>query len=266
MKLATAVKYGLGLGTLLSCQDGFKGVDAGCVSWPACGGCYVCAPDYDTQQCGSTFAGDLTPSKDRRKLEEGASGVEGQVVIGIGSLGNNTAEQFIATNATNFPKGSLNGTLGVAIPDSEDCTTEAYGRALPFQLKDPVEYVVNEPTGRIGGKDGWLKQSISENQDANSSLPISLADLISGVETEYGLAAYLLGPDKELLGCAQLKQVDDDTATKYYELLFGPSDDEVVKADTASSGSKKSGVFVFASASAIAAVGFAVALGEVLAL
>jgi len=67
------------------------------------------------------------------------------------------------------------------------------------------------------------------------------------------------------LGCAHLKKVDEDTATAYYELIFGSSEEEaVVKADTASSGSKKSGVFVFASA--IAAVGIAVVLGEVLAL
>jgi hypothetical protein len=263
MKLATAVKYGLGLGTaLLSYQDGFKGVDAGwnpgdpidgCLPWCIhcdwCGGC-LCISE-----------GDIDSNKDgTRKLEEGgASGVVGKVVIG--RLDNTATELFVATNATNFPKGSLNGTLKVAIPDSEDCTTKAYGRALPFSLNN----VFNE-LGGIGGKNGWLKESISEVQGANSTLPVSLTDLLSGVETEYGLAAYLLGSDKELLGCAHLKQVDDDTATKYYELLFGPSDDEVVKADTASSGSKKSGVFVFASASAIAAVGFAVALGEVLAL
>jgi hypothetical protein len=210
--------------------------------------------------------GDIDSNKDgTRKLEEGgASGVVGKVVIG--RLDNTTTELFVATNATNFPKGSLNGTLKVAIPDSEDCTTKAYGRALPFPLNNPVEYVFNE-LGGIGGKNGWLKESISEVQGANSTLPVSLTDLLSGVETEYSLAAYLLGSDKELLGCAHLKQVDDeDTAAEYSELLFGPSDDEVVKADTASSGSKKSGVFVFASASAIAAVGFAVALGEVLAL
>jgi hypothetical protein len=187
--------------------------------------------------------------------------VEGQVVIG--NLGN-TTEHFVATNATNFPKGSLNGTLSVAIPDSEDCTTEAYGKALTFPLNDPVSYVVNE-FGRIGDKDGWFKQSISENQDANSSLPISLADLTSGVEPEYSLAAYLLSSDEELLACANLKKVGEDTAVKYYELIFGSSEEEAaVKADTASSGSKKSGVFVFASA--IAAVGIAVVLGEVLAL
>jgi len=215
--------------------------------------------------CSPQSEGDIDSNKDgTRKLEEGgASGVVGKVVIG--RLDNTATELFVATNATNFPKGSLNGTLKVAIPDSEDCTTKAYGRALPFPLNNPVEYVFNE-LGGIGGKNGWLKESISEIQGANSTLPVSLTDLLSGVETEYGLAAYLLGSDKELLGCAHLKQVDDDTATKYYELLFGPSDDEVVKADTTSSGSKKSGVFVFASASAIAAVGFAVALGEVLAL
>ncbi len=182
----------------------------------------------------------------------------------IGSHGNTTIEHFVATNATNFPKGSLNGTLRVAIPDSVNCTTEAYGKALPFPLNNPVKYVVNE-LGGIGDNNGWLKQSISEIQDANTTLPVSLADLISGVETEYGLAAYLLSPEEELLGCALLKQLDDeDTAAEYYELLFGLSDEQAAKAETASSGSKKSGVFVFVSA--IAAVGIAVALGQVLAL
>ena len=187
--------------------------------------------------------------------------MEGQVVIG--SLGN-TTEHFVATNATNFPEGSLNGTLRVAIPDSEDCTTEAYRRASTFPLNVPVEFVIDN-LGRIGGKDGWFKQSISEVQDANTTLPVSLADLISGVESEYGLATYLLSSEEELLGCAHLKKVDDeDTAAKYYELIFGSSDEQVVKGDTTSSGSKKSGVFVFASA--IAAVGTAVILSEVLAL
>ena len=175
----------------------------------------------------------------------------------------NTTEHFVATNATNFPKGSLNGTLKVAIPDSKDCTTEAFKKALEFPLNDPVSYVVNE-LGKIGGKDGWFKQSISESQGANSTLPVSLADITSGVETEYDLAAYLLSSDNELLGCANLKQVDGDTAAKYYELFYGLNEEEAVKEDTASSGSKKSGVFVFASA--IAAVGIAVALGEMLAL
>jgi hypothetical protein len=204
--------------------------------------------------CSPQYSGDFQ-SSDRRKLEEGASGVEGKVVLG--NLGN-TTEHFVATNATNFPKGSLNGTLSVAIPDSEDCTTEAYGKALTFPLNDPVSYVVNE-FGRIGGKDGWLKQSISEIQGMNSTLPISL------VETEYGLAVYLLSSEEELLACASLKKLDEDMAVKYYELLYGPSEEEaVVKEDTTSSGSKKSGVFVFVSA--IAAVGIAVVLGEVLAL
>ncbi len=126
-----------------------------------------------------------------------------------------------------------------------------------------VKYVIDN-FGRIG-EDGWLKKRISEIQDANTTLPVSLADLINGVKPEYGLAAYLLSSDEELLGCAYLKKVDDeDMAAKYYELIFGTSGDEVVKADTTSSGSKKGGVFVFASA--IAAVGIAVVLGEVLAL
>ncbi len=197
----------------------------------------------------------------RRKLEKGASGVEGKVLVG--NLGNTTAELFVATNATKFPKGSLNGTLRVAIPGSVDCTTEAYGRASKFPLKVPVKFIVNN-LGRIG-KDGWLKKCISAIQDANTALPVSLADLISGVESEYGLAVYLLSSEEELLACAgPFKVLDEDMTAEYDELLFGSSEEEVVKADTTSSASSKSGVFVFASA--IAAVGIAVVLGEVIAL
>jgi hypothetical protein len=248
---------------LLSSQGGLKGVDATC--------CPGCPPDWCQMNGPDSVvvaAGDWESSNGRRKLldlKEGASGVEGKVVVGNrASNTTTTTELFVATNAANFPKGSLSGTLRLAIPDSKDCTTEAYKKALAFQLNDPVEYVVNEPAGRIGGKDGWLKQSISKIQGANSTLPVSLTDLISGVETEYSLAAYLLSSDEELLACANLKKVDEDTAAEYYELFYGSSDGEAVKGDTASSGSKKSGVFVFASA--IAAVGIAVVLGEVLAL
>ncbi len=155
-------------------------------------------------------------------------------------------------------------TLRVAIPDSEDCTTEAYGNASTFPLKVPVSFIVNN-LGRIVGKDGWLKERITEIQDANTTLPVSLADLISGVKSEYGLAVYLLSSEEELLACAgPFKVLDEDMSAEYYELIFGPSEEEVVKADTTSSASNKSGVFVFVSA--IAAVGIAVVLGEVFTL
>ncbi len=96
------------------------------------------------------------------------------------------------------------------------------------------------------------------------SLPVSLADLINGVKSEYGLAVYLLSSEEELLGCALLKQLDDAVASMYSEMFNGSSDEEAVKKDTTLSGSKKSGVFVLVYA--IAAVGIAVALGEVLTL
>ncbi len=75
---------------------------------------------------------------------------------------------------------------------------------------------------------------------------------------------YLLSSGEELLACANLKKVDEDTAAEYDELLFGSSEEEAFKEDTTSAGSKQNGIFVFVSA--IAAVGIAVALGEVLAL
>ena len=90
---------------------------------------------------------------------------------------------------------------------------------------------------------------------------MSLAELISGDESEHSLAVYLLSGDEELLGCAFLKKLDEDAAAEYNELFNGPS--EVAVKDDTSSGSKN-GLFVFVSI--IAAVAIAVVLGDVLAM
>ena len=48
-----------------------------------------------------------------------------------------------------------------------------------------------------------------------------MAELINGGESEHSLAVYLLSADEELLGCAFLKKLDEDTAALYDELLNG---------------------------------------------
>ena len=193
----------------------------------------------------------------------------------MGTTGDNGL--FVATNATNFPQGSINGTLIVGISDLQECTPEARDNSLLFELNMPVTFNINELGMIEGANGGWFAQPIRE-LEGNSTLPVSLASLINGVAdlvsevaanlfnidtSKYGLAVYHLSSDDELLGCAFLKKHDEDKAAEYDALLNGLSEDqEAVMAKEAPSSGSKIGVFV----SAIAAVGIAVVLGDVLAL
>ena len=186
---------------------------------------------------------------------------------------------FVATNATNFPQGITNGTLIVGISDLQECTPEARDNSLLFELNMQVAFNINELGMIEGANGGWFAQPIRE-LEGNSTLPVSLASLINGVAdlvsevaanlfnidtSKYGLAVYHLSSDDELLGCAFLKKHDEETAAEYNALLNGLSlgqDQEAVVAKEAPSSGSKIGIFV----SAIAAVGIAVVLGDVLAL
>ena len=170
-------------------------------------------------------------------------------------------EIFVATNATNFPQGVTNGTLIVGVSDWEECNPDAQGRASEFQFEDPVTFNVNE-LGMIEGEKGWHAQPIRE-LEGNSTMPVSLAELVSGSGSEHVLAVYLLSSDEELLGCAFLKKHDENTAAEYNALFFGSSQDqEAVKVKENSSSGSKIGLLV----SAIAAVGIAFVLGDLFAL
>ena len=176
-------------------------------------------------------------------------------------------EIFVATNATNFPQGVTNGSLSVGISDSGDCNSDALDSALEFlQLEKELTYGINE-LGMIEGENGWFQQPIRE-LEGNSTLPVSLEELVTGSGSEYSLAVYLLSSDEELLGCASLKNLTlTEEANEYDELLDGlrqdqNQDQEAVKEDS-SSGSKI-GQFVYVSA--IAAVGVAFVSGDVFAL
>ncbi len=189
------------------------------------------------------------------------------------------SEIFIATNATNFPEGTLNGTLTITVSPSEECTTEARDNAFPVQLNVPVAFVI-DALGMIEGENGWHTQPIRE-LEGNTTLPVSLVELMSGVAElmsgvaelfdgvafNYGLVVYVLGAEEELLGCASMKKVDDEEAAAEYNALFNglslSQDQEEAVMDVSSSASKN-GMFAFVSA--IAAVGIAVVLGDVLAL
>ena len=194
----------------------------------------------------------------------------------MGKTGDN--EYFVATNATNFPQGSTNGTLIVGISDSQECTTDAHSSASKFELEEPVTFNINELGMIEGANGGWYAQPIRE-LESNSTLPVSLASLINGVSelvsevanlfnidtSKYGLAVYLQSSDNELLGCAFLEKHDEETAAEYNALLNGlGQDQEAVEVKEAPSSGSKIGVFV--SVSAIAAVAIAFVLGDVLAL
>ena len=174
---------------------------------------------------------------------------------------------FVATNATNFPQGVTNGSLSVGISDTDECNSDALDRALEFQLEDPVTFEINDFGMIEGTEGGWFQQPIREIQ-GNSTMPVSLADLVSGSEPEYGLAVYLLSSDDELLGCASLEDKSlSEEANEYDELLDGlrqdqNQDQEAVK-EAPSSGSK---IGLLVSAFAIAAVGVAFVSGDVFAL
>ena len=192
----------------------------------------------------------------------------------MGTIGDNGL--FVATNATNFPQGSLNGTLIVGVSDSQECTPEARDNSLKFELNMPVTFNINEIGMIEGANGGWFAQSIRE-LEGNSTVPISLAALINGVAelmgedanlfnidtSNYGLAVYHQSSDEELLGCAFLKKHDEDTAAEYNAVLNGLSQDQeaVMTKEDSSSGSMI-GLFV----SAIAVVGVAVVLDDVFAL
>ena len=240
----------LGFLALLSSQCGVNAAAQSCLT------CDESSAFMDTQ-----FGVTVVPAGSRRKLEEDESGLAGDVVMG--NYDDNGI--FVATNATNFPQGITNGALTVAIADSGDCNSDAYGSASKFPVEKAVTYEINE-LGMIEGEGGggWFLQSIRETAQENSTLPASMAELVNGDGSEHALTVYLhsLSPNEELLGCAFLKKLDEQKAAEYDKLLNGLSQDQEA-VDDSSSGSKN-GLFMFLFATV--AVGIATVLGDVLAL
>ena len=146
----------------------------------------------------------------------------------------------------------------------------------------PLDQQLSYTTDEIGSTQGWQRHAVRELQDTNSTLPISLAELmnqaasmaIASLEayTGYHVAVYLYDANGELVTCSNLKALDEDTAAEYDKLLNTFIEtEEAAPMDTASESteeaapvdttSESNGMFV--SAITIAAVGISLVLGAV---
>ena len=205
-----------------------------------------------------------------RDLEEVGADKE-HVVMGTGIDPNtNETSTFFATNVTKAQVFNLGFT------ESEECSDEAHDNAMIVKVSE--ERLISTDTP---GADGWHIQRVSQLDDDEISTVLALADLITGADSNYTLVSYFYDLEKNLLACAHLKKHDDDTAAMYNE-LFKSLQEEVAAAaggavenvDAAAGGddaavndtSTGSMTGLFAVVSAIAAVGIAAVLGDVLAL
>ena len=212
-----------------------------------------------------------------RQLEEGtsdnntASELEGEVIMGniVDFTTNEFASNFIAKQVTGgLPKDCVECAMKVAMTQSEECTVEAHDKAMIIPLDQQLSYSTDE----FGSTAGWQKQAVRELQDTNSTLPISLAELINQAAsmamaaleafTDYHVAVYLYDANGELVACSNLKALDKDAAAEYDKLLNAFIEtEEAAPMDTASG---SNGMFM--SAITIAAVGISLVLGAVFTL
>ena len=176
----------------------------------------------------------------------------------------NETSTFFATNVT---KASI---FNLGFTKSEECSDEAHDEAMIVKVSE--ERLISTDTP---GAKGWHVQRVSQLDDKEISTVPSLTDIITGSDSNYTLVTYFYNLQKDLVACAHLKKHDEDMAAYYDELLNevagagagaekadAAAGDEAAVNDT-SSGSKNE-LFMFASA--IAAVGIAAVLGDVLAL
>ena len=232
-----------------------------------------------------SFGAEITQALRVRQLEEGANDnstateLEGVVVMGnlVDKNTNEFASNFVAKHVTGgLPQNCINCAMNVAITNSEECTVEVHDKAMIIPLDQQLIYSTDE----FGSTQGWQRQAVRELQDTNSTIPISLAELINQAAsmataaleafTDYHVAVYLYDANGELVACSNLKALDEGTAAEYEKLLnafieteeAGPMDiasestEEAAPMDTASG---CNGMFV--SAITIAAVGISLVLG-----
>ena len=224
-------------------------------------------PNWKGVYTQSTMQGPVIKVVARRQLEQGASdnntasGLEGEVVMGNYFITTNTdfASNFLATDVTGggLPKDCVECAINVAITNSEECSVEALDKAMIIPLDQPIIYSTDE----FGSTQGWQQQAVRESEDANSTLPISLAKLINQTESlaGYHVAVYLYDANGELVACSNLKALDEETAAEYDKLL-----NAFTGTGAADTTSESNGMFV--PAIAIAAVGISLVLGAVFTL
>ena len=200
-----------------------------------------------------------------------ATEVEGEVVMGnlVDTTTNDFSSNFLAKRVTGgLPQNCINCAVNVAITNSEECTDEVHDKAMIIPLDQQLSYSTDE----FGSTQGWQKQAVRELEDTNSTLPISLAELINQAAsmamaaleafTDYHVAVYLYDANGELVACSNLKALDEETAAEYDKLLNALIETEAAAPMDTTSGSN--GMFV--SAITIAAVGISLVLGAVLTL
>ncbi len=262
----------------------------------ACGGALGSETnlDYVINSLATTrVIGELEEFLCRRQLEEGtsdnntASELEGVVVMGnlVDMTTNDFKSNFIAKQVTGgLPKDCVECALKVAITNSKECTVEAHDEAMIIPLDQQLIYSTDE----IGSTAGWQRQAVRELEDTNSTLPISLAELINQAAsmataaleafTDYHVVVYLYDANGELVACSNLKALDEDAAAEYDKLLNALTETEGSYAaspmDTASESTEEAGHVdttsgsngMFVSAITISAVGISFVLGAVFTL
>ena len=218
----------------------------------------------------TTAQGELKRADTRRQLEEGASDistaskVEGEVVMGnlVDVATNNFVSNFLATDVTSgLPKDCAECVMNVAITNSEECTDEAHDKAMIIPLDQPIIYSTDE----FGSSQGWQRHIVRELRDTNSTLPISLAELINQAKafTDYHVAVFLYDANGELVACSNLKALDKDKAAEYDEELDAfTQTEEASPVDTTS----ESNVMFVSAITIAAAVGISLVLDDVLTL
>ena len=235
--------------------------------------------------------GTLKNAAPRRQLEEGASDsnttseLGGEVVMGnlVDTTTNDFSSNFLAKYVTGgLPKDCVDCAMNVAITNSEECTVEAHDKAMIIPLDQQLIYSTDE----IGSTAGWQRQAVRELEGTNSTLPISLAELINQAEsmaiaaleafTDYRVAVYVYDANGELVACSHLEALDEDMAAEYEKLLNDFTEaEEAAPVDTTSESTEEAtpvdttsgsnGMLVSAITIA-AAVGISLVLGAVFTL
>jgi hypothetical protein len=187
--------------------------------------------------------------------------LEGEVVMGnLDTTTNDSTSIFLAKQVTGgLPKQCVECAMKVAITTSEECTLEAHDKAMIIPLELPLIYSTDE----IGSTGGWKRHEVRET---NSTLPISLAELINQAGsmaiaaleafTDHHVAVYLYDANGELSACSHLKALDEETAAKY-ETMFNAFTEAAASEDNMMSpvGASSASNGMFVSAIAIVAVG-----------
>jgi len=117
----------------------------------------------------------------------------------------NETSTFFATNVTKAKVFDL------GLTESEECSDEARKNAMIVKVSEERRIVTNTP-----GANGWHMQRVTQIEDDKTP---ALNDLITGADSNYTLVAFFYDLQEDLVECAPLKKLDEDTAAMYNALL-----------------------------------------------